>query len=1186
MITPVCPTKCRAVLALIFAFLSFSDLQARMMDNGVDPANLGKGEWIYILPDAIDGMNGRVPSINSIPTMMTYLTNQGVHHIIVKAGTGSEEFPSASNPQFTASLVNAAHAVGIKIFGYTRSNGTNVPGEIALAAKCYNLGADGFVIDAEAEWESSSPNNMVGTNGPALALQLGSGIKAQFPNKFLGHSPFPYISFHSSFPYRQFGLYCDAVMPQAYWNDISLVNCSPTKMVEDMSTQWRNWHNSLSGNWTNAIKPICPVAGSWNADCNVTGDQMREFVTALKNDPNPPTKHGYRGLNYFRAELQSTDVWSGIRDADIGTAPKILVQPKALIVTNVTPTNVTMAVEAVGGIPLRYQWRLNGVTMPGATDWNYVISNVQFTNGGTYSVVVSNYLGSVTSANATLTVRARPQITVQPLSQSVVISNNANFTVTANGTTPLSYQWKFNGANITGATTSSYTRSNSAFTNAGNYTVVITNLYGAITSSVAALTVVASSSPPVITTQPQGKTLLVGTNITLSITATGTSPLFYQWRLNGTNVAGATKSTLNLTNLQPAHAGAYTITVTNSVGGDTSLDANVAVNYALNLVIVGGGTVTKSSTADSFPAGTSVTLTASGGFTGWSGDASGAVNPLNVTMDGHKTITASFVEEFIVDSTEATVVNSANWSTGSSPTPWNGNYRYKAPGTGSLYLQFTPNLPYTGSYQVSSWHVPGGNRTTAAPHVVNYNNGSTTNTINQEINGNQWNTVGNFNFNAGTSGNVRITDGFSEASNVVMADGVRWVFRSLPVVTTPPQSQTVLIGSNATFGVEASRHASYQWRLSGTNITGATGSTYTRTNVQPAHAGNYTVRLTGANGSVNSAAAVLTVVTLPSISTPPQSQSVNAGGSALFEVSAEGTGTLSFQWRRNGVNIPGATTSAYTRSDIQSGDSGEYNVVVRNSYGAAVSANAVLTVIAPPSITAHPQDQTVNPGASAIFNVAATGSGSLTYQWQYNGTNIGGATATSYTVTDAQQSKAGFYRALVSNSAGTTPSDTASLTVNAPPSITDHPESKDVYPGTAINFTVAASGMEPLFYQWYFNNSLIPNATNNVLPKVSVQSPDAGNYFVVVSNALGSVPSQPATLTLKAAQFEAPTILPDNKIQLVFNDQPGVTNIIQGSDDLVGWFPISTNVNTDGTLQFIESLTNAPHRFYRAIRAP
>jgi endonuclease/exonuclease/phosphatase family metal-dependent hydrolase len=175
-----------------------------------------------------------------------------------------------------------------------------------------------------------------------------------------------------------------------------------------------------------------------------------------------------------------------------------------------------------------------------------------------------------------------PSITTQPQSQTVSPGGNVTFTVTAAGTAPLAYQWLFNGTNISGANTNFYFLANAQFTNAGNYSVTVTNIAGSITSSNAVLTV--SNTPPSITTQPQSQTVSIGASPTFTVTANGTAPLTYQWLLGGTNISGANTNTYTLSNVQTGDAGNYSVIVTNIAGGVTSSVATLTV-FVTNPVV-------------------------------------------------------------------------------------------------------------------------------------------------------------------------------------------------------------------------------------------------------------------------------------------------------------------------------------------------------------------------------------------------------------------------------------------------------------------------------------------------------------------------------------------------------------------------------------------------------------------------
>ncbi len=547
-----------------------------IFDGGVDPANLGKGDWIYFIQSATNQLGGNVPSVHDLPTFMAYEKSQGIKYLIVKAGDGGNDFDgNYSFPQFNGTLVSQAHAAGLQIFGYTRSYGTNVPAEIALAAKVYNLGADGFVLDAEAEWESPTL-----ANGPALATQLCSGIKAQFPTKFLGHAPLPIISFHSTFPYAQFGYYCDAVMPQDYWQDGglgALVSYSPSNMVARMDSEWRTFQQSLKGDMTNAIKPLAPLAQGWNpTSTNITtGTQITQFFNALKTDPNPVTTGGYKGVNFWRADLHTADIWTGIGANTIGISnslPSFTTQPQDHSVAQ--GSNWTFTAVASGYPPPTYQWRFNTTNITTATNTSYTVTAAQLTNQGNYSVLASNTSGTTASSNAFLTVSVPPVINNQPQSVTVSQGSNATFTANASGIPAPGYQWQFNSTNIALATAASYTVTNAQPADQGNYSVVVTNIGGSAVSSNAILTV--ESAPAVTSVLRPSQTVTPGAHVLFFATVTGSPTLLYQWLYSSasfaaaTNIPGATNVTYSITSAQASQAGNYWLFITNAYGSTVS----------------------------------------------------------------------------------------------------------------------------------------------------------------------------------------------------------------------------------------------------------------------------------------------------------------------------------------------------------------------------------------------------------------------------------------------------------------------------------------------------------------------------------------------------------------------------------------------------------------------------------------
>jgi hypothetical protein len=161
------------------------------------------------------------------------------------------------------------------------------------------------------------------------------------------------------------------------------------------------------------------------------------------------------------------------------------------------------------------------------------------------------------------------------------------------------------------------------------------------------------------------------------------------------------------------------------------------------------------------------------------------------------------------------------------------------------------------------------------------------------------------------------------------------------------------------------------------------------------------------------------ILAAPVISTQPQSQTVIPGGSVTFTVAASsaGGGSLSAQWRFNGLPIPGETNFSLALTDAGPASSGLYSAVVWNSAGFALSQSARLTVNIPPSITLQPQTQVVNPGQTAMFSVAANGTGLVRYQWRFNGQDIEGATGTTLTIPNAQLGNEGEYSVFLTDDA-------------------------------------------------------------------------------------------------------------------------------------------------------------------------
>src|SRR5271156_1368753 len=291
---------------------------------------------------------------------------------------------------------------------------------------------------------------------------------------------------------------------------------------------------------------------------------------------------------------------------------------------------------------------------------------------------------------------------------------------------------------------------------------------------------------------------------------------------------------------------------------------------------------------------------------------------------------------------------------------------------------------------------------------------------------------------------------------------------------------------------------------------------------------------------------------VPTISTEPTSQTVTAGQNATFSVAATGTAPLSYKWIKNNAAIAGATSASYTTPATTSADNGsQFAVVVTNAAGSMTSSTPTLTVTAAavvPSITAQPLGESVTTGQTATFSVVATGTAPLSYQWKKNNTAIAGATAASYTTPATTSADNGSqFVVVVSDSAGNTTSNTATLTVTAAavaPSITTQPASQTVTAGQTATFSVVATGTAPLSYQWKKNNTAIAGATVASYTTPATTSADNGSQFVVVvSNTAGNMTSGTATLTVNAATV-APSITTQPASQSVTTGQTATFSVV------------------------------------------
>lgn len=261
-------------------------------------------------------------------------------------------------------------------------------------------------------------------------------------------------------------------------------------------------------------------------------------------------------------------------------------------------------------------------------------------------------------------------------------------------------------------------------------------------------------------------------------------------------------------------------------------------------------------------------------------------------------------------------------------------------------------------------------------------------------------------------------------------------------------------------------------------------------------------------------------IVAPSIGSQPADAKVTDGATTTFSVTASGS-SLSYEWQRDGKAIAGATGASYTTPVLHMADSGaKFQVVVSGPGGSVTSSAATLTVTPIAlNLTVQPQAQTAKDGEVVSFDVTATGSDPIQYQWQRNGAPIAGADKASYTTSALTLAdNAAVYKVVVTNPAGTVTSQEAKLTVTpVAPRIVADPEPVTTIDGASVTFKVTAAGSAPLAYQWLRNGSAISGATDSIYTTVLAYGSSGDRFTVQVSNGSGQVLSAAAVATVNAA---------------------------------------------------------------------
>jgi hypothetical protein len=653
---------------------------------------------------------------------------------------------------------------------------------------------------------------------------------------------------------------------------------------------------------------------------------------------------------------------------------------------------------ASGTGPFTYAWTVDGSAFGGNTSSISVPTGSLSVGSHTVAVTTSGTCGSA-SQSATLTVQPSTT-TSDPADAAVCPGGTANFSTIAGGTGPFSYAWTVDGSAF-GGNTSSISVSTGSLS-VGNHTVAVTTTGTCGTASQSATLTV---QEPTSTSDPADATVCLGATASFSTTAAGTGPFTYAWTVDGTPTGGNTSSVTVPTG--SLSVGNHTVAVTTSgTCGSASQSATLTVQPSTATTDPADATVCQGATA-----GFSTTASGTGPFSySWTvdgsafgGDTSSISVPTGSLSVGNHTVAVTTtgtcgsasqsatltVQETTstTDPADATVCQGATASfstiaSGTGPftyawtvdgSAFGGNTSSISVPTGSLTLgSHTVAVTTTGtcgSASQSATLTVQENTSTTDPADATVCKGATA-SFSTTAGGTgpftyAWTVDG---MPSGTTSSITVATGSLSVGNhtvVVTTSGscgsasqtATLTVQETTSATTPP-SQTVCQGATATFSTTASGTGpfTYQWKLDGSNIAGATGSSV-NINTSSLSAGSHSVDVVvdGVCGSVIRST-TLTVNTAPVVTLNPVSQTATSG-TVTFTAAASGSPAPTVQWQvsTNGgasfSNISGATSTSLTVTVTPAVNGNQYRAVFTNGCGTATTTAATLTTCNPPVIT-------------------------------------------------------------------------------------------------------------------------------------------------------------------------------------------------------------------------------------------
>jgi pectate lyase len=815
------------------------------------------------------------------------------------------------------------------------------------------------------------------------------------------------------------------------------------------------------------------------------------------------------------------------------TPPDIGLQPQDQTVF--TNQDAFFSVVVGGTPPLSYQWYSNTNTLiPDATNATLTVNDAQLSDSGEYSVVITNFSGSVTSdfAHLTVNIPVAPSIITDPQDQFISLGGTAQFNVMAGGSEPLLYQWYFNtNAPIPNATDSTLTLTNVQLGDAGTYSVVVSNLAGSATSLNAVLTINTNPVAPTFTTEPASQIVLVGGTASFAATASGTAPIVFQWNKGGVPIPGALSSTLTISNAQSSDAGSYTVTASNSVGPVTSdaailtVTPNVpVVNSAFNLTGFGNATTGGGIIADTDPAYRKV-------YT--------ALDLANAILSANKTAGSVKVIEIMNDL-------DLGWNEVGTAVQTLGSTPFRAHATPKLH----PRLLVTGVSLIDIKSKSGLTFFSANGATIRhacFNIKSTANIIVRNLkfdelwewdesskgkyDGNDWDFIDLG--NAGTVSNIWI----DHCTFTKAYDGIADIKQGSHHITFSWCKYTGDDGASNT----------NSWVRQQINKLEQSPSSYPMYNFLRTHGfsvedivlisqGHDKTHLIGANDLDSQNAQHSVTFHHDWFINPwdrlPRLRAGNVHNYNIYVDDIQGLAAKRLRDARKAAMIPSAQTTlenTYSFKPFLNGSistEGGAVLVEKSVYIDCLTplrnnqtdpSNPTYTGKIMALDTIYQMDSTVVRGNSTDpgnplgpFQAAI-----IPFSWNLPGNQL----PYTYTLDDPSQLQSIITSPTSGAGAGVlTWAKTNWLRTSYPataPTIVADAQDQSVAPGQSATFTVFAGGSTPLYYQWYFNtNTPIANATNSSLTVTNAQSTNAGTYSVIVTNSAGPASSRYAVLTV------------------------------------------------------------------------